>query len=445
MSHTPFSLIPYNDDQGTKSPSKSNLGQGIHRHVFMEGKNDTKKRSRSTLFHQSEEGDNDNSTNKFSSSSGGAKGSNGTLSTDFASSSSSSSFSSSSSEYSYSYSVCSSSSDDGEEELDFFQQTMKSKSNTSNTQFPRVASSPALASLLVKVHNDHHERNKICDEQPLDLCESDFDSAHSGVVKRAKCFGPGPAAAGAASTASQIKSIFNRVQSMPDLTKMATTASAAMLAEAKMRGNANANVNRNIMTSVGQSSPSEDTNPQDLLYTILKSHGFSSSTIGTDCFKFASLDRKDFFLAITEEQVAGYNNELTSAVRGEDIAALRRMHRMGKTLQCCNKFGESIVHMACRTGSTKLLQFLLEEGNVSLRVTDDFGRTPLHDACWSREPDFCLIRLLVSRDPDLLLLADKRGVPPLGYVRRDHWGQWSRFLNENRDMIIPRELIKRSS
>uniref|UniRef100_A0A7S2XSZ0 Glutaminase n=1 Tax=Attheya septentrionalis TaxID=420275 RepID=A0A7S2XSZ0_9STRA len=415
MSHTPLSLmIPLNDDQ---DPSKSNLGQGIMRHVFMDGKNDTKKRSRSTLFHPSES-DNCNSRNNFSSSSGGAKGSNRTLDTEFASFSSSS-ISSSSDEYSSEYSVCSSD-DDGEEELDFFQQTMKSRSNTFNTQFPRVASSPALASL----HTNDHERNKICDEQPLDLCESDFDSANSG-VKRAK------------TTASQIKSIFNRVQSMPDLTKTVTTASVVI---------GNGNANRNSTTPVGESSPSEDnTNPQDLLHTILKSHGFSSNTIGTDCFKFASLDRKDFFLAITEEQVAGYNNELTSAVRGEDIDALRRMHRMGKTLQCCNKFGESIVHMACRTGSTKLLLFLLEEGNVSLRVTDDFGRTPLHDACWSREPDFGLIRLLISRDPDLLLLADKRGVPPLGYVRRDHWGQWSRFLNENRDMIIPRELIKRSS
>ena len=58
------------------------------------------------------------------------------------------------------------------------------------------------------------------------------------------------------------------------------------------------------------------------------------------------------------------------------------MHKKGKTLQCCNRFGESAIHMACRHDLTDVVKFSIEEVGSILRVRDDYGRTPLHDAFW---------------------------------------------------------------
>ena len=86
-----------------------------------------------------------------------------------------------------------------------------------------------------------------------------------------------------------------------------------------------------------------------------------------------------------------------------------------------------------------MVRFLLDEG-VSVRLRDDYGRTPLHDALWTQEPEFDLVELLVRVCPDLLLITDKRGFTPLSYVRRDHWIPWCQFLDDHKDIVLPTEL-----
>ena len=62
-------------------------------------------------------------------------------------------------------------------------------------------------------------------------------------------------------------------------------------------------------------------------------------------------------------------------------------------MTACNRFGESIVHMACRRADFEVVDFLLENiGDVW--GVDDFGRTPLHDACWRPEPRFDIVTCL---------------------------------------------------
>ena len=46
--------------------------------------------------------------------------------------------------------------------------------------------------------------------------------------------------------------------------------------------------------------------------------------------------------------------------------------------------------------------------------------------------------MLIEREPDFLMLCDKRGHTPLAYVRREKWGDWARFLSENRAMLTPK-------
>lgn len=169
-------------------------------------------------------------------------------------------------------------------------------------------------------------------------------------------------------------------------------------------------------------------NPHNLLLSFLRQDGYKAQTIKSPMLK-------DFFLELRDEHVEAYNVELVKAVRDRDIPFLRSTHKSGKTLQCSNRFGESLLHMACRRGYTDVVRFLINEAKVTLRVKDDFGRTPLHDACWSANPNFDLMDLIIENDPDLLLIEDVRGHTPFSYARRSHWKDWSDFLTLRRDTL----------
>jgi hypothetical protein len=102
----------------------------------------------------------------------------------------------------------------------------------------------------------------------------------------------------------------------------------------------------------------------------------------------------------------------------------------------CNNFGESLVHMVCRRGDHKLLRVLLESG-CSLQVTDDYGRTPLHDACWRADPSFELVQLILDSDKHLLNLLDCRGAAPLSYVKPKNFAVWIKFLETKVERFWP--------
>jgi len=101
----------------------------------------------------------------------------------------------------------------------------------------------------------------------------------------------------------------------------------------------------------------------------------------------------------------------------------------------CNKHGEGVLHLACRRGLRDAVHYFVREKGVTLRVRDDYGRTPLHDACWTNDPDFELIRFIVAREPDLFRIADARGFTPLAYAPKEHWQDWYRFLDDNQDIV----------
>merc|ERR1712183_78962 len=55
--------------------------------------------------------------------------------------------------------------------------------------------------------------------------------------------------------------------------------------------------------------------------------------------------------------------------------------------RCANRFGESLLHLACRRGRTDMVRFLVVEMGSPprdvLETMDDCHKTPLHDACWT--------------------------------------------------------------
>ena len=110
------------------------------------------------------------------------------------------------------------------------------------------------------------------------------------------------------------------------------------------------------------------------------------------------------------------------------------------SMNACNTFGESLLHMACRRGDVSIVRLLVNEFKVRVEVRDDYGRTPLHDACWTTTPNFEVMDVLMGAvEARLLLAEDVRGHTPFDYARREHWDKWIRFLEERKAKLIAPE------
>jgi ankyrin repeat protein len=167
--------------------------------------------------------------------------------------------------------------------------------------------------------------------------------------------------------------------------------------------------------------------PVTLLRSLLKEQ--STQSLNKTC-------HESFFSKPDENDVTSYDLELVNAIRAKDIDTLRTLHKEGKSMNACNRFGESLLHMCCRRGDAELVKFLVEEIGVRTNIKDDYGRTPLHDACWRPTPNFEIMEILIKNSHrDLLLAADVRGHTPFDYARKEHWGAWVKFFAARRELL----------
>lgn len=182
--------------------------------------------------------------------------------------------------------------------------------------------------------------------------------------------------------------------------------------------------------------------PDDFLEKLVNESSVDGTTSSNYCYQtFAALDLPHFFEPISPASIAAYDMTVLQAVRTQDIEALQALHESGRNLQCGNRFGETVVHTAARRGALSVLQFLVQQAGVSVKVCCDNGRTALHDACWSTEPNFDVIALLLDACPDLLYMTDKRGFTPLAYIRSTTCEEWCQFLQERGvERLLPKEL-----
>jgi len=157
---------------------------------------------------------------------------------------------------------------------------------------------------------------------------------------------------------------------------------------------------------------------------------------GADIAK-VQLSMEPTFQLPTQVMLDSYKPELLNLVRKDDLAGLQALHAIGKLVNCCNKFGESLLHLACRRGRTRVVRFLLQEADIHIHIRDDYLRTPLHDACWTCEPNFELVDMLIRHAPEHVVMSDARGFTPFDYVRKEHKGKWLRFLWERRGILKP--------
>jgi hypothetical protein len=141
----------------------------------------------------------------------------------------------------------------------------------------------------------------------------------------------------------------------------------------------------------------------------------------------------------SEDMIDEYDLNAVRAIREGSVPKLRALLNEGKSMDACNRFGESLMHMACRRGDLPVIIFLVNEAHARLDVRDDFGRTPLHDACWTALPNFDVMDVLIrAAPPDLLVTEDVRGHTPFHYARKEHWSTWVNFCEERRDLLLLR-------
>lgn len=168
--------------------------------------------------------------------------------------------------------------------------------------------------------------------------------------------------------------------------------------------------------------------PTDVALKIYKEHGI-------DADDASSIDYQ--FVTPTAEMIKGYTMETTKAVRDGNLKKIKELHASGVSLTCCNRFGDSLLHIACRRGDLEVVKFLLEEAMVSINIKDDMNRVPLHDALWTPQPQFELVALLLKHAPDHIFMKDSRGSRPFEYARKVNWDAWCDFLNERKDLLKP--------
>jgi ankyrin repeat protein len=179
----------------------------------------------------------------------------------------------------------------------------------------------------------------------------------------------------------------------------------------------------------------------------------------------------------TAYQMACHDAYMLRLVKEErDCNALQQLLLAGISSNPCNMYGESLLHTICRLGnipctsstststttnpvatsagdttastmvscttssslSYQMLRILLDVGHCDVtNCVDDFGRTPLHDACWSIHPCWDTITTLLSMDRTLLLLRDCRGALPLSYIPKQREQEWLEYLSTQKDYLFP--------
>jgi len=161
---------------------------------------------------------------------------------------------------------------------------------------------------------------------------------------------------------------------------------------------------------------------------MIKSRGYSTK-------RYKSL-QSAYHNKPTPLQQASYHVHIVELVRRHDLESVASIMSSGISPNPCNSYGESLLHMVCRRGEHELLQIMIDN-NCTIQVTDDYGRTPLHDACWASKPVFETIDLIIRRDARLFHMVDCRGAAPLSYVRKEFWPLWIEYLEGHKDIYWP--------
>lgn len=198
----------------------------------------------------------------------------------------------------------------------------------------------------------------------------------------------------------------------------------------------NKRIKLTVVVEAPEETQQQPQSPAEYALSVFEDNGFHADKVVKDA--------TSKFQNPTPEMIEAYSMEATQAVRDGNLEKVKELYENGALLDCCNRFGDRLVHIACRRQHKNIVQFLLEDVKVSIHVVDDFKRTPLHDACWTSEPNFGIVELLLRFAPEHMLMADSRGHTPFDYARKAHHGKWIEFLSNRKSMLRPKEAEKPS-
>ncbi|KAL3940853.1 MAG: hypothetical protein SGBAC_004681 [Bacillariaceae sp.] len=192
----------------------------------------------------------------------------------------------------------------------------------------------------------------------------------------------------------------------------------------------NDNIIRSI-TSRNQVASDDYDKPSSYAEAIFEANGFAAKQV----VDYATSQQR----SPTPDMIDAYTMEISMACREGDLDTVKRLHEAGTNLDCCNRFGQHVLHLACLRGHLEVVEYLIKDAKVDVLIVDDQQRTPLHDACWASQLNFDIVKLVVSEAPQLVLFPDKRGFTPFDYTRQPNWTEWKGFLESHQQMLTLEE------
>ena len=168
--------------------------------------------------------------------------------------------------------------------------------------------------------------------------------------------------------------------------------------------------------------------PQKFLDDLLSSRGYSTD-------RYTATERR-YKTKPSQLQLVSYGTDILDAIRKTNVSRLSALLRSGVSPNPCNKFGECILSMSCKRSTPDLVRAQIEAG-ASVRVADDFGRTPLHHAAWAGTPNFDIVGMLLDKDKSMLRVKDRGGRTPLEYLIPAKWEAWTNFLIRWKEVYWP--------
>ena len=98
-----------------------------------------------------------------------------------------------------------------------------------------------------------------------------------------------------------------------------------------------------------------------------------------------------YYNTTTQYQQMSYHVYVVDLVKNNQTDTIKSLFcdksngATGISTNPANSYGEGLINLVCRLGLVDILKIMLSAG-CDIQVSDDFGRTPMHDACWAKTP-----------------------------------------------------------
>jgi hypothetical protein len=173
---------------------------------------------------------------------------------------------------------------------------------------------------------------------------------------------------------------------------------------------------------------SSQESPYEFLKSMLKERGYMFTTI-------KSLE-VGYMTKPSPLQLASFGTKLIEAVQTSDVTLLSLLLGCGLSPNPCNQFRDYVLGWVCRNAKDSVFLCFLEH-HAEMKLSDAFGRTPLHHAAWADPFSPIIVTEILRIDIIQLFLVDNIGLTPLEYVPLKQTTKWIAFLDNHKEEMFP--------